>query len=212
MSPFAAGCLLTGIALAGLLAAEWRESRAGIWLAKPLASLGFLVAALGAGALDDGAGAYGRWVFAALVLSFLGDVLLIPPATFLAGLVSFLLGHVAFAVAFGVRGIDPIWAAGSLPFAAVAVAGALRWLRPHVEPAMRMPVQAYVAVISAMVIAAVGAVGAGGPVAIALGALCFYVSDLAVARQRFVARTFWNKTWGLPLYYGAQLILASTVG
>ena len=26
-----------------------------------------------------------------------------------------------------------------------------------------------------------------------------------------ISASFWNKTWGLPLYYGGQLILASTV-
>jgi hypothetical protein len=39
----------------------------------------------------------------------------------------------------------------------------------------------------------------------------FYLSDLAVARERFVSSTFWNRAWGVPLYFGAQLVLASTV-
>jgi len=32
-----------------------------------------------------------------------------------------------------------------------------------------------------------------------------------VARQRFVAKSFSNKLWGLPLYFGAQLLLAASV-
>jgi hypothetical protein len=39
----------------------------------------------------------------------------------------------------------------------------------------------------------------------------FYASDLSVARDRFVVFRFSNRAWGLPLYFGAQLILASTV-
>jgi hypothetical protein len=39
----------------------------------------------------------------------------------------------------------------------------------------------------------------------------FFVSDLAVARERFIEHTFLNKTWGLPLYYGGQLLLATSV-
>jgi uncharacterized membrane protein YhhN len=208
VSPFEAGCALTGISLVALLVAESRGSKPGVWVAKPLASTGFLVAAWAAGALDD---AYGRWVFAALVLCFAGDVLLIPSASFLAGLVSFLLGHVAFAVAFAVRGVAGGHLAAAAPFAAVAIALVVGWLRPHVGAPMRIPVYAYMTVISVMVVLSIGAVGAGGPLAIAVGAIAFYVSDLAVARQRFVTRTFWNKSWGLPLYYGAQLVLASTV-
>lgn len=210
MSGFAAGCALTAVALAALLAAEWRGARAGVWVAKPLASLGFLVAATSAGAFDSG---YGRWVMGALVLSFAGDVLLIPTAraSFLAGLVAFLLGHLAFAAAFGVRGLDAAGVALAALAVAPAAALALRWLWPHVEPPLRGPVLAYVAVISAMVLAAAGTVAAAPRPTLLAGAVAFYVSDLAVARQRFVARTFWNKSWGLPLYYGAQLLLASTV-
>jgi hypothetical protein len=31
-----------------------------------------------------------------------------------------------------------------------------------------------------------------------------------VARDRFLRHEFLNRAWGLPLYYGAQLLLAST--
>ena len=58
----------------------------------------------------------------------IGDVLLIPrdaKGAFLAGLVSFLLGHVAYTGAFALRGLDPIATAiGALPVAAVEPARA----------------------------------------------------------------------------------------
>ncbi|MCP4006145.1 MAG: lysoplasmalogenase, partial [bacterium] len=57
----------------------------------------------------------------------------------------------------------------------------------------------------------VGAVANVGRPMILLGALMFYVSDLAVARDRFVATGFDNRIWGLPLYYCGQLVLASTI-
>ena len=56
-----------------------------------------------------------------------------------------------------------------------------------------------------------GAFGAGAGAPLLAGALGFFVSDLAVARERFVAKSFSNKLWGLPLYYAAQLVLAGTV-
>ena len=44
------------------------------------------------------------------------------------------------------------------------------------------------------------------------GAAMFYLSDLAVARDRVVSSGFWNKAWGLPLYFGGQLFLAASIG
>src|SRR5260370_30008726 len=80
------------------LVAERRDWRLGKWLFKPLASAAFVALALSAGAT---ATAYGRWVLVALVLSWLGDVLLIPRSTvtFRLGLASFLVGHLAFPAA-----------------------------------------------------------------------------------------------------------------
>ena len=203
--------VLTVCAVAALLAAEYGGSRAGVWIAKPLAATGFIATALSAGALDS---PYGRWVLGALALSWCGDMLLIPRGAqraFLAGLVSFLLGHVVYVAAFFVRGVAPV----ALGIAFVPVAGALaltlRWLGPHVDGGMRAAVYAYMGVISAMVVCAAGTVAAHGDGRILLGAVMFYVSDLAVARQRFVVSTFANPAWGLPLYFGAQLILAATV-
>lgn len=202
---------LTALAVACLLWAERRSSRIGIWLAKPLASLGFLGVALAAGALGS---VYGRWLLSALVLSALGDVLLISRGArlrFGLGLLSFLLSHVIFTGAFAILGLDPL---ASLLAAALALPAAwagLRWLWPHLAPAMRTPVLAYVIVISLMGVTAAGACSHVGEPGILIGAGLFYVSDLAVARERFVSASFWNRAWGLPLYYGAQLVLAWTI-
>jgi uncharacterized membrane protein YhhN len=76
---------------------------------------------------------------------------------------------------------------------------------------MRAPVYAYVAVIGVMVASAVGAFGAGGGAVLLGGALGFFASDLAVARERFVAPSPTNQLWGLPLYYASQLLLACSV-
>ena len=55
---------------------------------------------------------------------------------------------------------------------------------------------------------AFGARGAGAPRLIVIGAMLFFVSDLAVAMQRIVAPGFPAYLWGLPLYYSGQLCLA----
>jgi uncharacterized membrane protein YhhN len=203
--------LVTAVATAALLAAERAGWQPGVWLAKPIAAAGFVGAALANGALET---PYGTWILAGLALSLVGDVLLIPkerPRVFLAGLVAFLLGHVAYTFAFAVRGLDPATMAVAMATVLALGLAALRWLLPHVGASMRRPVLAYVVVISAMLACAAGTVGRAGMPAIFAGAFAFYLSDLAVARQRFVAKSFWNKAWGLPLYFGAQLVLAWTV-
>jgi uncharacterized membrane protein YhhN len=180
------------------------------WIVKPLAAACFVALALWEGALER---PWTTVLFVGLVFAAGGDVLLIPKSrrAFLAGLVSFLLGHVAYAVAFTMRGIDLTWTALAGAVCVVIAAPVLRWLWPHVEPKMRVPVAAYVVVITAMVALAIGTHGRLGDVRIVIGAVGFYLSDLAVARERFVAPGFVNRAWGLPLYFGAQLLLASTV-
>jgi uncharacterized membrane protein YhhN len=126
--------------------------------------------------------------------------------------VAFLLGHVCYTIAFAVRGLDPATVAVALVAVLAASLFALRRLLPHLPPRMRTPVLAYVVVISVMLVCAAGTVGRAGNPAIFAGAFAFYLSDLAVARERFVEKSFTNKLWGLPLYFGAQLVLASTVG
>jgi len=194
--------------VAALLVAEYRASRLGVWIAKPAAAACFVAAALAFGALDSG---YGRVLLAGLVLSLCGDVLLIPhaaPRVFQAGVAAFGLGHVAYLAAFVLRFESALYAAICVIAAALVLLRVFRWLRPHLPADMVVPVYAYMGVISAMLVAAAGAAPASA--AILLGAAMFYVSDLAVARDRFVASGFANRAWGLPLYFAAQLVLAST--
>lgn len=202
--------LLCAVAVAGLLWAEWRGSRRGLWLAKPLASLAFIWAGVAAGALDS---AYGQWVLAGLVLCLLGDVLLIPlerPAVFRAGVFAFLLGHVAYSAAFVTQPLDVFGLAAGAIVLAVVVYGVLRWLGTSLPADMVWPVRIYMVVIGVMSTLACGVSAAGGPWAVAVGALAFTASDVSVARDRFVQQEFLNRAWGLPLYYGAQLLIAST--
>ena len=205
-----ASCV-TLVFLGLLLVAEWRDSQRLRWVVKPVASTGFIAAAWAAGARDAG---YGIAVIAGLVLSWWGDVLLIRKGqtwVFQAGIFAFLGGHVAYSVGFGVRGVDWLWFAGAVVVLAGVAAGVFRWLWPSVQPHMKVPVVAYIVVISGMVALAVGTVAAHGDPWILVGAVMFYLSDLSVARERFVKPGFINRIWGLPAYYVAQLILAWTV-
>jgi uncharacterized membrane protein YhhN len=45
-----------------------------------------------------------------------------------------------------------------------------------------------------------------------IGALFFYISDLCVARHRFVQPAFENRLVGLSFYYAGQFMLALSIG
>ena len=204
-------CLACTFFVIALLISEARGLRAGIWIFKPLASTAFVAAAVGRGAL---ATAYGRWVLAALALSWVGDVLLIPEAqlAFTAGLGAFLLAHVLYGVAFVAQGAALGWAAAAVPVLALIAWPVSRWLLPHVPSELKVPVVAYMIVITAMVALAAGHYGAHQRALVPAAAVAFYFSDLSVARNKFVKPGFDNLTWGLPLYFGAQLLFAATTG
>jgi uncharacterized membrane protein YhhN len=199
----------TAVAVGLLLAAERSGSPWRGW-AKAAASSGFIALALVRGATDSG---YGRWVLAALCLGWVGDVALVSSQRtwFLAGLGAFLLSHLTYVAAFAAVG--PSWVTAALAGAALTVpaVAVVRWLWPRLPAEMKPPVLAYVGVISAMVAAAVGAARGRGTVIVVPAAVAFYLSDLAVARDRFVAPSFVNRLWGLPLYYAAQVAFAFSV-
>jgi uncharacterized membrane protein YhhN len=202
--------LVTLALLLALLRAEQTEHRGWLAVIKPLTSIGFLATAWLNGAFDS---SYGAWIFAGLVAGFWGDVFLLSArrSWFLAGLVVFLLGHLAYAVAFAGRGVDSIVAGIALVGAVAPGWVVWRWLRPNVDAPMRVPVLAYVVVISVMLALAVGTIARAWSPSIIVGAVAFYASDIAVARERFVASGFINRLWGLPAYYVGQLLLAWSV-
>jgi uncharacterized membrane protein YhhN len=200
--------VVCALAVAGLLVAEYRGSQAGKWFSKPVASVAFVAVAIACGALESG---YGQLLLAGLLLCLVGDILLIPeqrPAVFRAGVFAFLAGHVAYAAAFLTRPQSLPWLLIAAALMLIALWQVWRWLRPALPADMRASVQAYFAVIGVMSVLACGVTGAGGPAVVALGALAFTASDVAVARDRFVRPQFLNRAWGLPLYYAAQLLLA----
>jgi len=200
---------LTAAGLAASLMGERRDLPLR-FIAKPIASAGFLGQALTLGATDS---RYGRWILIALLFGWIGDVALLGRGRswFLTGLVAFLIGHLLYVVAFLVAGLSAGFTVAAAGAATVAAGVVFRWLRPHLPPEMIAPVLAYVVIISAMVATAVGATAGGATPLIVIGATAFYMSDLAVARDRFVAPGFVNRIWGLPLYYLGQVLLAWSV-
>lgn len=170
---------------------------------KIVASTAFVGLAI---ALDlPSASPHGPWVLGALLFSWVGDVALLSTEKrwFLLGLVAFLVGHVGYGLAFLSLGVAPV--AALLALGPLAAFASVVWeqLRDHVG-ALGGPVVAYIAVITAMVALAAGTVEAHGP-GLLVAAVLFFLSDLFVARQRFVSQGVENRLVGLPLYFGAQV-------
>jgi uncharacterized membrane protein YhhN len=130
---------------------------------------------------------------------------------FLAGLVFFLLGHVAYGVTFtllrGFQGPDLV---SGLILLAVGT-GFFVFLMPGLGT-MKGPVIFYILVISFMVNRGLALIGdeAFGPCQaglIALGAVLFYVSDVIVAVARY-AKPFRYNRISLAFYYAGQFLIA----
>ena len=197
--------------LAGLISAEKTADPKKILVFKAPLSLLFILAWTLQPAQNP---SFACLILIALVFCLGGDVLLAlgSQKAFLAGLVSFLLGHVMYAAAFfSVATVGRTMAAATIVLMAVAV-WVWRWLAPHLDD-MQTPVLAYIVIISIMVCGAAGL--ADNPQmtdaaqsGILTGAVLFFVSDLFVARQRFVTDAHLNRQLGLPLYYAGQFLLA----
>lgn len=198
------------VSVALLLLADRRGSGAGRVVAKLGASTCFVLVAVALGAL---ASTYGKLILGALVLGWLGDALLLSraPMAFMGGLALFLLSHVLFAVAFLSGALSVQAMVGAALVAMLFGAGVLRWLMPHAPQEFKGPVLAYVVVILFMCVTAAGHAFASQRWAVLVGALLFTASDLSVARDRFVQEGFFNRLWGWPTYFVAQLVLAWTV-
>lgn len=205
-----------------LVVAEYRQERPLRIGAKLVASIAFVLIGLDAFRTghDPARVHFGQMIALGLVLGAVGDACLLGRGKrpFLAGLVAFLLGHLAYVVAAGYLLAPTRWISSAGVAAALALGGGVAvvvWLWPRLG-SLRVPVLVYVLTIVAMVIAAIavaraGALPAPHHVLFAAGAVLFFVSDVAVARERFVVRAFANKAWGLPAYYAGQLLIAWSV-
>lgn len=154
------------------------------------------------------------WVISflvALILGWLGDILLIPenkPMIFKLGVLSFLLGHFGYILSFFSFNWNPshtLFALGLTIGSSILI---FKWLWKSVPSNFKIIVASYIIIISLMVVSSVGAAGGKNisPLVIP-GSILFYISDISVAKSRFVdGPSFKNRIWGLPTYYYGQLL------
>ena len=201
--------------LAGLLFFEKNGNQKGKLPTKTILSCLFIFTALAQSHPNPG---YFYILLIGLIFCLGGDVFLALPRErmFLFGLVSFLLGHVFYAGCFFYVADLSHWTWIGAGIGLVAGGGVFCWLRRLLGP-MLIPVMLYIVVITVMLIGAWTMLwDAGvkfiGRLLVFSGAVSFYISDLFVARDRFLKREFRNRLLGLPLYYFAQFLLAFSIG
>jgi uncharacterized membrane protein YhhN len=157
--------------------------------------------------------AYLVLIVVALVASWVGDLALSfdRRTPFVVGLVAFAGAHVAYIAAFFARSAldTTTLAIAGIAMAAFAVV-VIRWLSPHRPEALKIPIIMYVVIISVMVATAFATNATDPDIRIPIAAVAFAASDMFVARQRFVTSSRVNRLVGLPLYFVAQTIFATT--
>jgi uncharacterized membrane protein YhhN len=208
--------LLTALVLLILLLSSEKQGRTprGVYIKGSVSALFVLSALTQAHPVP----AYYHLILLGLLLGLVGDVCLALPGNraFRVGLFAFLGGHLFYVWAFAGLTRPGDWAS-PVQLILFAFSGvAFWWLRSHVGR-MMVPVVVYLVVITLMLAGAWAVfrhpgLDATGRGFILAGALCFYLSDLFVARQRFVTEQFLNRLIGLPLYYVGQFLLAYSVG
>ncbi len=199
--------LLTATALCAL--ANWwsritNSDRIETW-AKPLTTMFVIGLAL---ANESPTGQVATAVIA-LVFCLWGDIALMQPIdNFVLGLASFLIGHVVFIALFALYGMPHV-VLGAIALAlmvALAATAGRRIVNGAVakDPALRIPVVAYLVVISAMTVCG-WATGRGWVIA---GATLFVISDSLLGWRAFVRERSWMSVAVMVTYHGAIVSLA----
>jgi uncharacterized membrane protein YhhN len=163
------------------------------------------------------------WFGLGILLSLTGDVLLMISLDrlFMAGLVAFLLAHLAYLIGFNIP-IPEISAWGF--FLAIIVGlGGVRVMRRIVTPLaakgqarMRAPIIIYSVVISLMLLSAMMKLtdftwSTGAAVLVGVGALLFYISDIILAWYKFVAPIQNGRIYNIGAYHLGQITLIAGV-
>jgi len=172
------------------------------YILKPLTMVALVCVAVSIDPSSDNA----RWLLViGLLLSMAGDIFLMLPADlFVPGLASFLLAHIFYVVALAALGVSLGGVVTGLVIAGIAALVVGRRIvggAAAADPALRVPVIAYMAAISAMVTFAFGT----GVFFAIVGALLFFVSDAVLGWTRFVGEFARSRQLVMITYHLGQM-------
>ena len=199
--------------------ALWKKSRLLEYLAKPAVMVVLFLWLW----TSTGLSGASLWFGLGILLSLTGDILLMVSLDrlFMAGLVAFLLAHLAYLIGFNIP-IPQISAWGF--FLAIMVGlGGMRTIRRIIaalvangQARMRTPIIIYGTVISLMLLSAMMKLtdltwNANAGVLVSVGAFLFYVSDIILAWHKFVAPIQHGRIYNIGAYHLGQIILIAGV-
>lgn len=195
---------------AGLcIRADYAENHQQVYIFKPLTMVFIIAIAL----LEEitVSDTYKLLVIVGLLFSVMGDVwLMVPNDYFVRGLVSFLVAHIFYIVAFTSVGNNIASPFLLIPMAAFA-GGVFWYLRPGLGKYL-VPVVVYMLVILVMGWQSFNRldIEAGGLVAV-IGALLFMLSDSILAINRFRQHFHLAQLLILSTYFAAQWFIAQSI-
>ena len=171
-------------------------------IAKPLTMVWLIAAAIG---IDAEPSSVKPWFVLGLAFGLIGDVLLLPRNDrFVPGLVSFLLGHLAYIVGLAAVGVEDRALVIGLGAAALAAAVlGMPVITAVKDTKLALPVNIYAAAIASMA----GMAYATQRPLLWIGAALFVASDVLLARQRFVADRPDQRVYVHILYHLGQGLL-----
>jgi uncharacterized membrane protein YhhN len=156
---------------------------------------------------------YAKLILIAISCGVIGDLLLIGNSTklFLAGMIAFAAGHLSYCLGFLQFAFESIELISAMGLISLIMYFVFRWLQPKIPGSLKLPVIIYMLILGLMCALALSVGYREQLTLAALGATLFMVSDLFVATYRFNQPRFADKLIGLPLYFGGQFVLVSSI-
>ncbi|MDC0880443.1 lysoplasmalogenase [Hellea sp.] len=196
--------------VSGLLVSEYYRFKLGEYIFKPLASLCFIFISLKYGALES---TYGYLILISLILCALGDVLLLNRKLripFFCGMFVFAIAHLLFSIAFFRNNtFDFTSLFLFLPLLFILAGVNFLYLLPKIPQSFKLFVILYSWAIFIMITSAY--IFMYEKKAILLAATLFVLSDIFVAKDRFIKRSTKNTFLITPTYFAAQGLFAFSV-
>jgi uncharacterized membrane protein YhhN len=201
-----------------LIRAEILKIRNQSFLFKPISTL-LIITIAGLSLFEPAYNqTYSIGILVGLLFSFGGDLALLfqeKRKPFMIGLVFFLIAHIIYAATFSLLGRFTIW---DILSAGILFAAGLAFYKliERNLGAMKIPVIAYILIISLMVNRAFStfaspSLSSAQAWMISIGAVLFYISDIILAANRFWRPWQYNRV-SLAFYFSGQLLIALTGG